>query len=90
MTPKPFAIDVEWSGVGQHKIVVDWTIIHDEATAKNFSAQIIKAPRAFRDRTSISGCIDFAMAQLARAPSTPIAAPIDVSDDGTLKQERVF
>ncbi len=27
---------VEWSGVGQQEIVVDWAIIRDEATAKDF------------------------------------------------------
>jgi hypothetical protein len=74
---------VEWSGVGQQEIVVDWTIIRDEATAKDFAAQIIKAPRVFRDRTSISGCIDFAMAQLARAPFHANRHTIDVSGDGT-------
>ena len=59
---------VEWSGIGAQKIVVDWTIIHDEVSAKDFSAQVIEAPRAFADRTSISGGIDFAVAQLARSP----------------------
>jgi Protein of unknown function (DUF1194) len=24
---------VEWSGIGAQKIVIDWTIIHDEASA---------------------------------------------------------
>ncbi|HKD31314.1 MAG TPA: DUF1194 domain-containing protein [Xanthobacteraceae bacterium] len=74
---------VEWSGIGAQKIVIDWTIIHDEATAKDFSAQIIEAPRAFADRTSISGGIDFAMAQLARAPFQSNRRTIDVSGDGT-------
>jgi Protein of unknown function (DUF1194) len=74
---------VEWSGVSQQEIVVDWTVIRDEATAKDFSAQVIKAPRAFRDRTSISGAIDFAMAQLARAPFHSKRHTIDVSGDGT-------
>jgi Protein of unknown function (DUF1194) len=73
---------VEWSGVGAQKIVVDWTVIRDEATAKDFSAQIIDAPRAFRDRTSISGGIDFAMAQLTRAPFQSNRHTIDVSGDG--------
>lgn len=59
---------VEWSGVGAQKIVIDWMVIKDEATAKDFSAQVVEAPRAFADRTAISGGIDFAMAQLARAP----------------------
>src|SRR5580692_9733321 len=27
---------VEWSGVGAQKIVIDWSIIRDEATAKDF------------------------------------------------------
>jgi hypothetical protein len=74
---------VEWSGVGAQKIVIDWTIIRDEATARDFSAQVIEAPRAFADRTSISGGIDFAMAQLARAPFTSSRHTIDVSGDGT-------
>jgi len=74
---------VEWSGVRQQEIVVDWTVISDEATAKDFSAQMIKAPRAFRNRTSISGGIDFAMAQLARAPFHANRHTIDVSGDGT-------
>jgi len=74
---------VEWSGVGAQKIVIDWTVIRDEATAKDFSAQIIEAPRAFADRTSISGGIDFAMAQLARAPFQSSRHTIDVSGDGT-------
>ena len=74
---------VEWSGVGAQKIVIDWTVIRDEASAKDFSAQVIEAPRAFADRTSISGGIDFAMAQLARAPFQSNRHTIDVSGDGT-------
>jgi hypothetical protein len=74
---------VEWSGVGAQKVVIDWTIIRDESSAKDFSAQIIEAPRAFADRTSISGGIDFAMAQLARAPFQANRHTIDVSGDGT-------
>jgi hypothetical protein len=74
---------VEWSGIGAQKIVIDWTIIHDKASANDFSAQIVEAPRAFADRTSISGGIDFAMAQLARAPFQSNRHTIDVSGDGT-------
>jgi hypothetical protein len=70
---------IEWSGVGAQRIVIDWTIIHDEASAKDFSAQVIEAPRAFADRTSISGGIDFAIAQPYRAARRTI----DISGDGT-------
>src|ERR1700685_4123740 len=74
---------VEWSGIGAQKIVIDWTIIRDEASAKDFSAQIIEAPRAFADRTSIRRGIDFAMAQLPRAPYQAARRTIDISGDGT-------
>jgi hypothetical protein len=74
---------VEWSGVGAQKVVIDWTVIRDEASAKDFSAQVIEAPRAFADRTSISGGIDFSMAQLARSPFQANRHTIDVSGDGT-------
>src|SRR5262245_38029853 len=79
---------VEWSGANQQEIVIDWTVIRDEATAKDFSTQIIKAPRAFRDRTSISGGIDFAIAHLARAPFHANRHTIDVSGDGTQNSGR--
>jgi len=74
---------VEWSGVGAQKIVIDWTIIRDDASAKDFSAQVIEAPRAFADRTSISGGIDFALSQLARSPYQAARRTVDISGDGT-------
>jgi hypothetical protein len=43
----------------------------------------VEAPRAFADRTSISGGIDFAMAQFADAPFEARRRTIDVSGDGT-------
>ena len=43
----------------------------------------MEAPRSFADRTSISGGIDFAVAQLARAPFQAPRHVIDVSGDGT-------
>ncbi len=74
---------VEWSGVGAQKIIIDWTIIRDEASARDFSAQVIEAPRSFADRTSISDGIDFAMRQLDRAPFQSSRRTIDISGDGT-------
>jgi hypothetical protein len=74
---------VEWSGVGAQKLVIDWTIIRDDASAREFSAQIAEAPRSFSDRTSISGGIEFAMVQFARAPYDARRRTIDVSGDGT-------
>src|SRR5580698_2471002 len=59
---------VEWSGVGAQRVVIDWTTISDADSAKGFGDRLLEAPRSFADRTSISGAIEFAMGQFARAP----------------------
>jgi hypothetical protein len=74
---------VEWSGVTSQKLVIDWTVVRDAATARAFADGIIEAPRSFADRTSISAGIDFAMSQLERAPFEASRRTIDVSGDGT-------
>ena len=74
---------VEWSGVGAQHLVIDWTAIGDAASAKDFGDRLVEAPRSFADRTSISGAIEFAMAQLARAPFGAPRKTIDISGDGT-------
>ena len=74
---------VEWSGIGAQKLLIDWTVIGDAASAQQFAAQLAEAPRSFADRTSISGAIEFAMAQLDKAPVDGPRRTIDVSGDGT-------
>src|SRR6201987_111506 len=74
---------VEWSGVGAQRTVVDWMTVGDAASAKDFGDRLLESPRSFADRTSISGAIEFAMAQLARAPFGARRQTIDISVDGT-------
>jgi hypothetical protein len=74
---------VEWSGYGAQKLVIDWTVIDGPDTAHRFGDQVVEAPRSFADRTSISGGIEFASAQIARSPFTAPRHIIDVSGDGT-------
>lgn len=74
---------VEWSGVGSQRVVIDWTAIAGAESAKRFGDRLLEAPRSFGDRTSISGAIEFAMGQLARAPFESARRTIDVSGDGT-------
>src|SRR5271166_6956056 len=74
---------IEWSSILQQKIVMDWTVISNDETARQFGDHILEAPRAFaRNSTSISAGIDFAMAQLERAPYDTRRRVIDVSGDG--------
>ena len=74
---------IEWSGVGAQRVVIDWTVIDGVKAAQDFASQLDEAQRSFADRTSISGGIDFAMAQLEHAPVQAARRTIDVSGDGT-------
>ncbi len=74
---------VEWSGVGAQHVVVDWMMISDATSAKDFGDHLLEAPRSFADRTSISGAIEFAMSRLAEAPYQAVRKTIDISGDGT-------
>jgi hypothetical protein len=74
---------IEWSGIGAQRIVVDWMTVGDAASAKDFGDRLLEMPRSFADRTSISGAIEFSMAQLARAPFSARRQTIDISGDGT-------
>ena len=74
---------LEWSGIGNQKVVIDWTLVDGDKAAQAFGDRLLESPRAFADRTSISGGIEAAVAQFARAPFTAERQTIDVSGDGT-------
>ena len=74
---------LEWSGIGNQAVVIDWTPIDGPKAAQAFGDRLLESPRSFADRTSISGGIDFAVAQFARAPYFAERQTIDVSGDGT-------
>lgn len=74
---------LEWSGLGNQKVVIDWMLVDGPKAAQAFGDRLLESPRSFADRTSISGGIDAAVAQLARAPFEAQRRTIDVSGDGT-------
>ncbi len=74
---------MEWSGFGNQQVVIDWTPIDGPKAAQAFGDRLLESPRSFADRTSISGGIDFAVAQFPRAPFFSERQTIDVSGDGT-------
>ena len=74
---------LEWSGFGNQKVVIDWMVIDGPKSGQAFGDRLLESPRSFADRTSISGGIDAAVAQIARAPFDATRRAIDVSGDGT-------
>src|SRR5204863_1570108 len=74
---------VEWSGATSQKLVIDWSIVSDLASARKIGDQMLELPRSFADRTSISAGLEFSMSLLERAPFEAPRRTIDVSGDGT-------
>ena len=74
---------VEWSGATSLKLVIDWTVVSDAASARKIGDQMIELPRSFADRTSISAGLEFSMVQLERSPYRAVRRTIDVAGDGT-------
>jgi hypothetical protein len=74
---------VEWSDANSQRLVIDWTLIKDLDSGRQFGDQLHEIPRAFASSTSVSGGIDFALAQFTRAPFDAKRRTIDVSGDGT-------
>lgn len=73
---------VEWSGVTEQAVVIDWMTIANIEDADAFSRALEAKSRTFAGRTSISTGIDAAMEQFARSPHEGRRRVIDVSGDG--------
>jgi hypothetical protein len=74
---------VEFASSYEIRTVLDWTVIHDDATAKSFADKLAAAPRSFWGRTAISAGIDRAVQLLAESGFDTSRRVIDVCGDGT-------
>lgn len=73
---------LEWAGPHWQKVVVDWTLVHDAASARAFASAVAEEPVMTERRTSISTAIDYAMALFSRNPFKGPRRVIDISGDG--------
>ncbi len=74
---------VEFASSFEVRTVLDWTVIHDKASAQAFVDRLSAAPRSFWGRTAISAGIDQAVQLLAESGVNPTRRVIDVCGDGT-------
>jgi hypothetical protein len=77
---------VEWAGGEEQKVVVDWTVVRDEASARAFADALTSAPRAFVGRTAIGSAIAFSEAVSGESGIDAPRRIIDVSGDGVNNQ----
>ncbi|WP_252511101.1 DUF1194 domain-containing protein [Phreatobacter aquaticus] len=75
-------IYTEWGGPTSQHVIVDWTLIRDEASAKAFAIELVTRPRAARGYNSISAAIDFCVTHIESGPYRGLKRVIDVSGDG--------
>lgn len=71
----------EWSSEFYQRVIVDWTLVKDEASARVVADKLAKASYRSERRTSISGAIRFAASQFGHVYRGERRV-IDVSGDG--------
>jgi Protein of unknown function (DUF1194) len=74
---------IEWAGVGESKVIVDWTSVGTADEARAFADKLLAQPRPYYGRTSIAGAIEISLTQLASSPYKADRKIIDISGDGT-------
>lgn len=77
---------IEWAGDYAQNVVVDWTIIENEADAAAFAAKLETIQPTSMRRTSISGGINFSAGLFSGNGITSQKQVIDVSGDGPNNQ----
>ena len=73
---------IEWAGYHYQRIVADWALISDRASAESFVAKIAAVPVSTERWTSISGAIEYAMKRFEVSPFQGKRRVIDISGDG--------
>ena len=73
---------VDYSSGAFNRIVIDWTVVHDRASAEAFAARLLAAPLTFGRRTSISDAIELAREMIESNALDGTRRVIDVSGDG--------
>ena len=75
---------LDFSSPEYDKVVIDWQIIHDKASATAFSQAILDTPRTPGRRTSVSSALELGTLLLAGSEKDIVATrkAIDVSGDG--------
>lgn len=72
----------EWAGFGHMKIIADWTVIHDAASARAFAARLTIEPPETARRTAIAEAINFAVPFIENNAFEGTRRVVDISGDG--------
>ena len=73
---------VEWAGTDSQQVVVDWTMLRDQASSLLLSSRIKAAPRLIKGMTDIGSVIRYSVGELETNAFEGTRRVIDVSGDG--------
>ncbi|MBU0726020.1 MAG: DUF1194 domain-containing protein [Alphaproteobacteria bacterium] len=73
---------MEWGAPTSQHIIVNWTVIRDQASAEGFAAALLAAPRKAFGYNSISNAIAFSANMMRESGITAPRKVIDLSGDG--------
>ena len=73
---------IEWASADYQRLLIDWTVIEDAASADEFAAALAAAPVFSARWTSISGAIDFIVPLFDGNGYAGERQVIDISGDG--------
>jgi len=75
---------LDWSSPNYDRVVLDWTIVEDQASATALAEKVRRIPRTPGNRTSISGALERGTLMLNESDNKIVATRkvIDVSGDG--------
>jgi hypothetical protein len=73
---------LEWSSPTDQRVIVGWRMISDDASAKAFADELLKARIKPGTTTSISGGIDYAVQLFRSLEFKAVRRIIDISGDG--------
>lgn len=79
---------VEWAAPDSQATIVDWTVIEDEASAREFGRRLVAAPRAVWGSNSISNAIHYSANLIETNAFDGTRKVIDVSGDGPQRNGR--
>ena len=73
---------LDWSSEFYNTITVDWTVIHDAASATGFAEALLAAPPAYGEGTAIGSALELAALMMEANDLEGTLRTIDISGDG--------
>lgn len=73
---------IDWSSEPWNRLIVDWRIIEDQASADAFAAALLAAPRSYGQGTAIGGALRMATQMIESNDLDGLRRVIDISGDG--------